>query len=37
MTRRGPRATLVEFPGIGHAPALLAEDQIETVCRWLLQ
>jgi pimeloyl-ACP methyl ester carboxylesterase len=25
MTRRGPKATLVEFPGIGHAPPLLVD------------
>jgi pimeloyl-ACP methyl ester carboxylesterase len=31
MTERGPRATLVEFPGIGHAPALMAADQIATI------
>jgi len=31
MTRRGPRATLVEFAGIGHAPQLLSEDQIGVV------
>lgn len=36
MTRRGPRATLVEFAGIGHAPALMAEDQIAAVRDWLL-
>ena len=35
MTQRGPRAELVTFPGIGHAPALMAEDQLELVCRWL--
>lgn len=35
MTRRGPRASLVEFPGIGHAPALMAEDQIAAVVDWL--
>jgi pimeloyl-ACP methyl ester carboxylesterase len=28
MTQRGPRARLVEFSGIGHAPALMAPDQI---------
>jgi pimeloyl-ACP methyl ester carboxylesterase len=28
MTRRGPKARLYEVPGVGHAPALLAEDQI---------
>src|SRR5271165_5327256 len=28
MTRRGPRAKLVEFEGVGHAPQLLGADQI---------
>ncbi len=36
MTQRGPRARLVEFPGIGHAPALMAEDQIAIVRDFLL-
>ncbi|MGO8916664.1 MAG: alpha/beta fold hydrolase [Stellaceae bacterium] len=36
MTRRGPKARLVEFPGIGHAPALMAEDQIAAVRDFLL-
>ncbi len=31
MTRRGPKARLIEFPGIGHAPALMAQDQIAAV------
>jgi pimeloyl-ACP methyl ester carboxylesterase len=31
MTTRGPRARLVEFPGIGHAPALMAADQIAAI------
>jgi pimeloyl-ACP methyl ester carboxylesterase len=31
MTRRGPKAKLVEFAGIGHAPALMAEDQIAAI------
>jgi pimeloyl-ACP methyl ester carboxylesterase len=31
MTERGPRATLVEFAGVGHAPQLLSEDQIGAV------
>ena len=35
MTRRGPRATLVEFDGCGHAPALMAPDQIAAVRDWL--
>lgn len=37
MTQRGPRAKLVEFPGIGHAPALLDEDQIKFVRDFLLE
>lgn len=36
MTERGPRAKLVEFAGIGHAPALMAEDQIAIVRDFLL-
>ncbi|MEE4376980.1 MAG: alpha/beta hydrolase [Candidatus Competibacteraceae bacterium] len=36
MTQRGPRAELIEFAGIGHAPALLADDQIAVVKGWLL-
>jgi pimeloyl-ACP methyl ester carboxylesterase len=35
MTRRGPRAKLVTWPGMGHAPALMAEDQIDVVKEWL--
>jgi pimeloyl-ACP methyl ester carboxylesterase len=35
MTRRGPKAECVTFPGIGHAPALMAEDQIDIVAAWL--
>ena len=31
MTRRGPKARLIEFAGIGHAPALMAQDQIAAV------
>jgi pimeloyl-ACP methyl ester carboxylesterase len=31
MTQRGPRARLVELPGIGHAPTLLHADQIALV------
>ncbi len=31
MTRRGPEAALVEIPGCGHAPALMAPDQIAVV------
>jgi pimeloyl-ACP methyl ester carboxylesterase len=36
MTRRGPRARLVEFRGIGHAPALMAPDQIAAIREFLL-
>ena len=36
MTERGPRAKLIEFPGMGHAPALMADDQIAVVRDWLL-
>ena len=35
MTRRGPKAEFVEFAGIGHAPALMAEDQIRIVNEFL--
>ena len=31
MARRGPKARIVEFPGIGHAPALMAPDQIAVI------
>ncbi len=31
MTQRGPRARLVEFEGVGHAPTLVAMDQVSTV------
>jgi pimeloyl-ACP methyl ester carboxylesterase len=36
MTRRGPGAEVVEIDGTGHAPALMAKDQIEIVRDWLL-
>lgn len=36
MTERGPKARLIEFPGMGHAPALMADDQIAVVRDWLL-
>jgi pimeloyl-ACP methyl ester carboxylesterase len=35
MTKRGPRARAVTFPGIGHAPALMTNDQIDVVAEWL--
>lgn len=36
MQRRGPGATVVEFPGIGHAPWLMTDDQIAVVRAFLL-
>jgi pimeloyl-ACP methyl ester carboxylesterase len=36
MTRRGPKARLVEFAGVGHAPTLVAETQVDTVASFLL-
>lgn len=36
MARRGPRARLVEFDGIGHAPTLIAQDQVDCVAGFLL-
>ncbi|MCC8987647.1 MAG: alpha/beta hydrolase, partial [Candidatus Contendobacter sp.] len=36
MTERGPKARLIEFRGMGHAPALMADDQIAVVRDWLL-
>lgn len=35
MTRRGPHAMLATVPGVGHAPALMADDQIKIVAGWL--
>ncbi len=36
MMQRGPRASLVEFAGVGHAPALMAEDQIAAIRDFLV-
>jgi pimeloyl-ACP methyl ester carboxylesterase len=36
MTQRGPKARLVEFPGVGHAPTLVAADQTQVVVDFLL-
>lgn len=35
MTQRGPKARLVEFAGVGHAPTLVAPDQIARVKEFL--
>ena len=36
MTQRGPCARLVEFAGVGHAPTLVATDQVAVVTDFLL-
>lgn len=36
MTRRGPRARLVEFAGVGHAPTLVASNQVAAVADFIL-
>lgn len=36
MTQRGPKPRLVELPGIGHAPTLVADDQVRLVRDFLL-
>lgn len=36
MTQRGPRAELVTWDGMGHAPALMAPEQIATIRAWLI-
>jgi len=35
MTQRGPKARLLEIPGIGHAPMMLSTDQYEPVVEFL--
>ena len=37
MTRRGPKARLVEFEGVGHAPTFVNNDQVEVITSFLLQ
>lgn len=36
MSQRGPKATLLEFLGVGHAPTLVHADQVRPVVEWLL-
>ena len=31
MTARGPRAKVVEIAGVGHAPSLIADEQLAVV------
>ncbi len=35
MTQRGPKATLYEVAGVGHAPMLMQDDQLQVVERFL--
>jgi pimeloyl-ACP methyl ester carboxylesterase len=35
MSERGPRADVVEIAGVGHAPTLIHDDQIQLVRRFL--
>ncbi len=36
MQQRGPKAKVVEIPGVGHAPTLMHEDQIRIVREFLV-
>ncbi|NBO75763.1 MAG: alpha/beta hydrolase [Betaproteobacteria bacterium] len=36
MSRRGPELQVRVFDGVGHAPTLVAPDQVEAVCQFLL-
>jgi pimeloyl-ACP methyl ester carboxylesterase len=36
MTQRGPKARLLEFAGVGHAPTFVAADQVQAVVEFLL-
>lgn len=36
MTQRGPKARLIEFAGVGHAPTLVAPDQVAAVRAFLM-
>ena len=36
MTQRGPKARLVEFDGVGHAPTFVADEQVDVVASFLL-
>jgi pimeloyl-ACP methyl ester carboxylesterase len=37
MTQRGAKARIVEFPGVGHAPTFVTDNQIEAVASFLLE
>lgn len=36
MTRRGPKARLIEFDSVGHAPTLITPDQMAPIQAFLL-
>ena len=36
MTQRGPKARLLEFAGVGHAPTFVADEQVQAVTAFLL-
>ncbi len=36
MTKTGPKTTLLTIPGVGHAPALMDDGQIDLIKNWLL-
>jgi pimeloyl-ACP methyl ester carboxylesterase len=37
MTKRGPKARLIEFEGVGHAPTFVTDHQVEAVASFLLR
>lgn len=37
MTQQGPKATLIEFAGVGHAPTFVAANQSEVAVNFLLK
>ncbi len=37
MTGRGPKAALIEFEGVGHAPTLITDHQVDAVVSFLLR
>jgi pimeloyl-ACP methyl ester carboxylesterase len=37
MKQRGPKAALIEFEGVGHAPTFVNETQVDAVASFLLR
>jgi len=37
MAERGPKARIIEFEGVGHAPTFVNKDQVEAVAAFLLR